>query len=259
MLLFRTTPRIEGIPAVEAPGDAPELLLNSRKLAQRDRQKPFVTERHAVFELQLLFETFLAQPERELRARRQVVFEVVDVALDRSGRLGGRVGEVAENMEVIERCKGPWKIGLDEPQNTPPGLQADFDVDARAVLDVVLRGLHQPRHLPQLRYDPSGALGLRRVGEEGLPRETGADDLGVHLGIAVPGPDDLQLVHPGFDVRRDDWMLDLFDRGEERRVYLAKATAEPRQRADVSVDGGATQVLEQVVMDVNTVQPRMAG
>ena len=54
-------------------------------------------------------------------------------------------------------------------------------------------------------------------------------------------------------------MLDLFDRGQERRVYLMEATAEPRQRPHVGVDGGATQVLEQVVMDVNTVQPRMAG
>ncbi len=54
-------------------------------------------------------------------------------------------------------------------------------------------------------------------------------------------------------------MLDLLDRGEERRVYLVKATAEPRQRPDVGIDGGSTQVLEQVVMDVDTVQPRVAG
>jgi hypothetical protein len=38
-----------------------------------------------------------------------------------------------------------------------------------------------------------------------------------------------------------------------------EATAEPRQRPHVGVDGRTTQVLEQVVMDVNTVQPRVAG
>jgi hypothetical protein len=54
-------------------------------------------------------------------------------------------------------------------------------------------------------------------------------------------------------------MLDLFDRGQERRVYLVKAATEPGQRPDVCIDCGATQVLEQVVMDVNTVQPRVAG
>jgi hypothetical protein len=54
-------------------------------------------------------------------------------------------------------------------------------------------------------------------------------------------------------------MLDLFDRGELRRIYLVEATAETRKSPDVGVDSGPTQVLEQVVMDVHTIQPGMAG
>ena len=108
-----------------------------------------------------------------------------------------------------------------------PGLEADLDEDPGTVLDVVARGLHEPRHLPQLRDDATRALGLRRVGEECLARQAAADDLRVDLRIAVPGADDFQLVHPRLDVRRNDRMLDLFDGRQERRVDLVKATAEP--------------------------------
>ena len=54
-------------------------------------------------------------------------------------------------------------------------------------------------------------------------------------------------------------MLDLFDRGEVRRIDLMQAAAEPGERADVRVDSGATQILEQVVMNVDPVQPGVAG
>ena len=106
MLLLRTAPRIERVTAIEPSGDAAELLLDGGDLAQRNRQEPFVAQRHTVFELQLLFEPLLAQPERGLGARREVGFEVVDVGLDRTGRLGRRVGEVAEDVEIVERREG---------------------------------------------------------------------------------------------------------------------------------------------------------
>src|SRR6185503_4879185 len=162
-------------------------------------------------------------------------------------------------MEVVERRERPREVRLDESQDSAPGLQTDLDVDARAILDVVLGGLHQPRYLPQFRDDASGTFCLGCIGKERLAGQTGPDHLGIDLWIPVPGPDYLQLVHPGFDVRRDDRMLDLFDRGKQRRVDLMEAPAEPRQRPYVGVNGGTTQVLEQVVMDVNTIQPRVAG
>ena len=162
-------------------------------------------------------------------------------------------------MQIIERRERAREIRLDEPQDASPGLETHLDVDSGAVLDVVARGLHESRHLPQLRDDPAGPFGLRSIGKQRLAREARSDDFRVDLGVAVPRPEHLQLVHPRLDVRRDDRMLDLFDRGEERRIDLMEAAAEPGERADVRVDGGATQVLEQVVMNVDSVQPGLAG
>src|SRR6185503_20897734 len=88
VLLLRTTPRIERIAAIEPAGDAAEFLLNESELAKRDGQEPLVTERDPVFELQFLLEPVLTQTERRLRPRREVGLEVVDVTLDRAGRLG---------------------------------------------------------------------------------------------------------------------------------------------------------------------------
>ncbi len=117
-------------------------------------------------------------------------------------------------MEVVERRERPREVRLDEPQDPSPGLQTDLDVNAGAFPDVVSRGLHQPRHLPQFRDDAPGPFGLWCVGEERLAGQAGPDHLGIDLRIPIPGPDYLQFVHPGFDVRRDDRMLDLFDRGQ---------------------------------------------
>ena len=99
--------------------------------------------------------------------------------------------------------------------------------------------------------------GFRRVGEQRLAGQAGADDVGVDLRIPVPGPDDLELVHPRLDVRRDDRVLDLFDGREQRGVDLMEAAAEARQSVRTcGVDGRPAQVLEQVVMQVDAVQAR---
>ena len=57
----------------------------------------------------------------------------------------------------------------------------------------------------------------------------------------------------------DDGVFGLFERREVRRVDLIEAAAEPRQGADVPVDGGPAQILEQVVMEVDAVEARLAG
>jgi hypothetical protein len=54
-------------------------------------------------------------------------------------------------------------------------------------------------------------------------------------------------------------MLDLFYRGQERRIDLMQAAAEPGKRSDVCIECGATQVLEQVVMNVYSVQSGVTG
>ena len=60
-------------------------------------------ERDAFVELQLLFELLPSEPERGLRARREIGLQVVDVRLDGGRGLGGRVREVAEDVQVVER------------------------------------------------------------------------------------------------------------------------------------------------------------
>ena len=107
------------------------------------------------------------------------------------------------------------------------------------LLDVVARGLHEARHLPQLRHDAAGALGLRRVGEERLAGQADADGVGVHLRTPVPGPDRLELVHPRLDVRGDDGVLDLLDGVRCDGVDLIEAAAEAREGANVAVDARA--------------------
>ncbi len=56
-----------------------------------------------------------------------------------------------------------------------------------------------------------------------------------------------------------DGMLDLFGRRQVRGVDLVEAAAEPGERADVRVDGGPAQVLEEVVVEVDAVQARLTG
>ncbi len=87
MLLLGTAPRIEWVAAVEPARDASEFLLNEGELAKRNRQESIVAEGDSVFELQLLLEPLRTEPERRLRPRREIGLEVVNVALDRAGRL----------------------------------------------------------------------------------------------------------------------------------------------------------------------------
>ena len=94
------------------------------------------------------------------------------------------------------------------------------------VLDVVAGGLYEPWNLPKLGDHSAGPLGFWRVREERLPREAAADDLGVDLWVPLPGPHDLQLVHPRFDAGRHDRMVHLLDAGQVRRIDLVKAAAE---------------------------------
>jgi hypothetical protein len=69
---------------------------------------------------------------------------------------------------------------------------------------------------------------------------------------------DFQVVHPRLDVRGNDGVFRLFDRRQVRRVDLIEAAAEPRERADVSVDARPAQILEQVVVNVDAVEARLA-
>jgi hypothetical protein len=104
------------------------------QLAQRDREQPIGREGDALFELQLRSNLLAAEPERRLGPRRQVGLQIVDVGGDGRHGLGGRVGEVAQDVQVVERRERAREVRLDEREHAPPGLEAHLDEDARGSL-----------------------------------------------------------------------------------------------------------------------------
>jgi hypothetical protein len=66
-------------------------------------------------------------------------------------------------------------------------------------------------------------------------------------------------VHSRLDVGPDDRVLHLLGGRERGGIDLLKTTAEACESANVRVDRGSTQVLEQIVMDMNAVRARLAG
>ena len=101
-------------------------------------QQPLGVERHALVQLQLLFEPLAPETERALRARRELAFEVLDVAAERRDASVGRVGEIAEDVQIAEVAEGARQIFVDEPQRAAQALEADLDEDPGRILDVVL-------------------------------------------------------------------------------------------------------------------------
>src|SRR5262245_7038662 len=150
MLLLGATPRIQRIAAIQSAGDDAELLLHGGELPHRNGEKSISIEGDALVQLQFLLEPLPAEPERRLRTWRQVALEIVDIRLDRGRGFGRCVGEIAEDVEVIESGERPRQVVLDELEGAAPRLESDFDEDTRALFDVVARGLHEARHLPQL-------------------------------------------------------------------------------------------------------------
>ena len=121
---------------------------------------------------------------------------------DRLRRFGLRVGEIAEQVQVVDVGERARQVVVDELQRAAHRLDADLDEDAGRVLDVVARGLDQPRRLAQLRQHAARALGRRRVREERLAGEARREEVGVELRVALPGADRFELEHARLQVRR---------------------------------------------------------
>ena len=148
----------------------------------------------------------LSRPRRNEAFARgaRSVFEVVDVRLDggrrpRSTCPQGRRG--CADRRATENARGrSTSMNL---QHAAPALESDLHEDARAFLDVVAGRLDEPRHLPQLRHDAAGALGLGRVGKQRLSREARADRCRRRAADCAPRcRTSSKLEHPRFDVRR---------------------------------------------------------
>jgi len=232
--------------------------LHLMQLALRDRQQPVGAERNALFELQLPLERLAPEPKRRLRARREVVFEVLEVAPDRLRRLGGGVGQVSQDVQVVERRKRARQIRFDELLHTPPGFEADLDENPGTLPDVLLGRFHEARRLPQLRHDPAGALFLGRVIEQRLPRQARPERVRIHLRVPFPAADRLELVHAGVDVGGHDQALDLFGRRKDGGGDLLEPAPEAGEGSDVRFYGRAAEVFEQVVVEVDAVRARLA-
>ncbi len=247
-------PGVERVAAVEAAGLAAEALLRGAELAHGDVEQPVAARREPFLEAQLGLEPLAAEPERPARARRHLGFEVRDVPLERVGRVGGRVGQVREQPEVVEVRQRPRQIVLDETQGAAQRLETDLHEQARRLLDVVARRVEQPRRLPELGEHAPGALGDGRVREERLAREAGGQQLGIHLRAPLPGAKLLELVQPRANVVLDERALDALHRRQAGRVDRRKPPAEGAEVAHVLVDRAAAQVLEQVVVRVDAVK-----
>jgi len=110
-----------------------------------------------------LLEAFAPEAERRARSRRNLVLQELDVRRDGVRRFRLRVGEIAEEMQIVHVTERAGQIFFDELQRAAHRLDADLDEDARRILDVVARGLQQPRRLTQLRQHATRAFGRRGV------------------------------------------------------------------------------------------------
>jgi hypothetical protein len=157
-------------------------------------------------------------------------------------------------VQIVERTKRARQVIVDEPQRAAQALEADLDEDARRVLDVVLRGLEKPRHLPQLGHDAPGALRDGRIVEQRLACQARRQDVGVLLRVALPGADGLQLEETGTDVRFEGRTLEPFGVRQPRGIDRGEPSGESPEIPNLRIDGLPAEVLQHVVMQVHAVE-----
>ena len=69
----------------------------------------------------------------------------------------------------------------------------------------------------------------------------------------------LEVVHARLDVGRDDRVVDLLGPGQQGRVDLIEAPGKAGQRPYVRLDGRPAQILEEIIVKMNPVEPGLAG
>src|SRR5439155_2223955 len=115
--------------AVHPPGERLERLLRRLELARRDREQAVDWHRKTFVELQLLLELVASEPKRCTRTRSDLRFQVFQVRTDGLGGFGLRVGEIAEQMQVVDAGEGARQISLYELQRSAHRLDTDLDED----------------------------------------------------------------------------------------------------------------------------------
>ena len=222
-LLLLLAPVLDRIAAVEPPGNGAELFLGGVQFALGNREQTLDRKRDALVEAQLLFETLRAEPEGGLRLRADLGLEVVDVLADGLHRLLRRVGQVRQQVQIVEAAKGLRQIRIDEGHDAAQGVESDLDEHGRRFLDVVAGRLDQSRGLAQFGEDAARAVFFRRVVENRLRSQARGERLGVELGIALPGSNGFELELTGADVGGDDSVFDLLGLRQLRRPEWHRA------------------------------------
>ena len=92
--------------------------------------------------------------------------------------------------------------------------------------------------------------------EQRLAGEAGGDDVGVVLRAALPRPHLFELEEAGADVGLERRPLAPLGVGEARGIDRRQTPRERTKLANLSIDGAAAQVFEEIVMDVDAVERR---
>ena len=167
--------------------------------------------------------------------------------------LGGGVGEIAQQRELVDGAERPRQVALDEALHAAQRLERGLHEDARRLLDVLAGLQQQPWRLPQLRQHAASALLRRRVGEQRLRREAHGERLRVELRAALPRSHLLELVLLRPDVRLQHGSLEPLDLAERLRAHGVEPPAEGPEVPQQRVDGRPRAVLEQIVVRVHAV------
>ena len=208
-------------------------------------------------ELELLLELLAAEPERRARARRQLGLEVAAVALERVGGFHRRVGQVAQQVQVVHAGERARQVVLDELQHAAQRLEPDLGVDARRLLDVVARRLDQPRRLAELRQDAARPLVLGGVREDRLRRPGSSPGRRRRTAGSAPRSEPLRSRRsgPGCSRRSTGCSIRSTSVSPSSGISSSRRANPDRARA-CDFERAPAQVLEQVVVRVHAVERR---
>ena len=248
-------PRLHPV-AVQAGRDLLEPLLRRAELTLRDPEQPVRRRVDPFLEAQLPGEPVRTEPERGPAARRNGVAQVGDVLLQGIDGHRGGVGQIPQQVHVVEVAERLREIALDERQDAAERLDADAGEEARRIGDVPPGGVEEPRRLPQLRNHSAGPVRHGRVVEQHLSGEAVRQRLRIVQRTALPGADVLQCEQAGLNAVGQHPAIELLLAGQGRRLDAVEAPGPPAELANLRLDAGPAEILQQIVVQMDAVGGR---
>ena len=251
-----------GSPPFMRPATRPELLLRRLQLARGDRQQALDGQRRCPSSSAASARTS-SRPRRNERAglrghrrcRGDRCRRRAPARLPSARRRDRRAG--ADRRRPANARGRSCSMNFSAPRHR---LDAQLDEDARRLLDVVARGLDEPRRLPELREDAARALGRRRVGNSAWPARLDRQNVGVVPAGSAPSVRTvLQLEASARGRGRRGSALEALDAGQLVAVDLVQPPEKPGQRPHLALDRRPPEVFEQIVVRVHAVQRRAGG